>query len=96
MVGRNLNNIAFFDFELLLQKFRQSHFSDEAQSLAVFFLGCWQFDGSRQGPNLGLGHLADGKDSLVQLRLIQLTEEVTLVFVSVNAGFELMDVYALN
>ena len=83
MVRRDLHNVALLHAQLLLQKIRQPNLPDEAESLAVLFVGRGQFDVRCNGPHLRLFQGTDGEQGMSQLMLIELTQKIALVFVAV-------------
>ena len=81
----NFDDVAGFGFQLLLEKIRQPHFSDEAKPLAVLLIGRGQVNFLCQPPHLWFGQFPNGKMRLLELGLGQLAQKIALVFVGVNA-----------
>tara|TARA_B100001093_G_C26407391_1_gene833973 strand:+ start:116 stop:589 length:474 start_codon:yes stop_codon:yes gene_type:complete len=67
--SRDFDDFSGFGFQLLLEKVRKPHLTDEAQSLAVFFIGRGQVNFLGQPPHLGFGQLPDWEMRLVKLPL---------------------------
>ncbi len=89
-VCRDLENGAMLDLQLLLQEFRKLDFSHKTEALAVFFLCVGQSDFSGDAPHVGLIQFPHGKQSIGQLRLVDLAEKVALVLVGIDSGKEAM------
>ena len=74
--------------QLLLQEFWKPDLADEAQALAVFFGRRGKSCLFSQLPHVRLLHVANRKHGLGKLFLIELAQEVALVFVGVRTGHQ--------
>ena len=84
MVTTDLDDVAALDLKLLLQEIGQTDFADETQALRIFFVCCRQSPMScRDLSHLSFVQLPNGKKGTRQLCLVQLAQEIALVFVSV-------------
>ena len=90
VVRGQFHNVSALDTELLLEKIRQADLADEAQALRVFFLCRREVDVGCNATHLRLLEFSDGKQGSAELLLIELTQEVALVFVAVLARQQVM------
>ena len=70
--------------QLLLQEVRKPHFANEAQALRILFCRRRQVDFCCDAPDLRLFEFADREEGSSELLLVELAQEIALVFVAVS------------
>ena len=83
MVTTDFDDVAALDLKLLLQEIGQSDFADETQALGIFFVRRGQSEFMGQLAHFGLLQFSNGKKGARQLCLVELAQEIALVFVAV-------------